>query len=302
MSKSQNEAKNESEKKLDISEHLMDEKYMDKLHVVNICPDYYLKKKVGVEYPTAKKITYYSKVTGTNRKMNIVLPVGYSEGKKYPVLYYLHGLMHNEDAMLEDESTLVIPTNLINEGKTKEMIIVFPDVYAPSPGTEVAPGYDAEYYKGYDNFLNELIEVIMPYMADNYPILTGRENTGICGFSMGARCSLYIGYMRSDLFGYIGSFSPAPGITPGEDSFSGYHKGLITEDQFRAEVQPIVSLINCGTNDTVVGQFPKSYHQILTKNNQKHIWFEVPGADHDWNAISAGFYNFLLIIFGSLNN
>ena len=299
MNKSQDDDKKEKSENV-VS--LIDENYMDKLQVVNTCPYYYRRKKEGVEYPTAQKITYYSKVTETNRKMNIILPVCYSKTKKYPVLYYLHGLMHDEDAMLEDESTFAIPTNLIKEGKAKEMIMVLPDVYAPAPGAKVDPGYNAKYYLGYDNFLNELVEVIMPYMEVNYPILRGRENTGICGFSMGARCSLYIGYMRSDLFGYIGSFAPAPGITPGEDSFSGYHKGLITEDQFRAEVQPIVSLIDCGTNDTVVGQFPKSYHEILTKNNQKHIWFEVPGADHDWDAISAGLYNFLLLAFCALKN
>nr|ADZ47894.1 Fae1A [Anaeromyces mucronatus]5CXU_A Chain A, ferulic acid esterase AmCE1/Fae1A [Anaeromyces mucronatus]5CXX_A Chain A, ferulic acid esterase, AmCE1/Fae1A [Anaeromyces mucronatus]5CXX_B Chain B, ferulic acid esterase, AmCE1/Fae1A [Anaeromyces mucronatus]5CXX_C Chain C, ferulic acid esterase, AmCE1/Fae1A [Anaeromyces mucronatus] len=275
---------------------------MSKLQISNTCPDKYRTKQEGVEYPTAKKITYYSKVTETERKMNVILPVGYDENKKYPVVYYLHGLMSYEDSMLEDDSTLAIPTNLLKEGRAKEMIIVLPDVYAPKPGTAVTPDFNPEYYKGYDNFINELIEVIMPYMEEHYSILTGRENTALCGFSMGARTSLYIGYMRSDLIGYVGAFAPAPGITPGEDSFSGKHEGLISEDEFRAEIQPIVSLIDCGTNDSVVGQFPKSYHEILTRNNQEHIWFEVPGADHDWNAISAGFYNFIQTTFGALNN
>ncbi|ORX84250.1 alpha/beta-hydrolase [Anaeromyces robustus] len=275
---------------------------MDKLQITNTCPDEYRKKQEGIEYPTPQKITYYSKVTESERKMNVILPVGYDENKKYPVVYFLHGLMSDEDGMLGDESTIAIPTNLIKEGKAKEMIMVLPDIYAPVPGTAVEPNYDPEYYKGYDNFINELTEVIMPYMEEHYPILTGRENTAICGFSMGARTSLYIGYMKSDLIGYTGAFAPAPGITPGEDSFSGKHPGLITEDEFRAEIPPIVSLIDCGTNDSVVGQFPKSYHEILTRNGQKHIWFEVPYADHDWNAISAGLYNFLQTTFGVLNN
>jgi len=276
--------------------------YMSKLQITNLCPDNYRKMQPGVEYPSVQKIKYYSKVTETEREMNIAFPVGYDEHKKYPVLYSLHGLMYDEDAMLQDESSLAIPTNLLNEGRAKEMIIVFPDIYAPEPGTAVAPDYNPQYYLGYDNFINEITKVIMPYMEEHYPILTGRENTAICGFSMGARVSLYIGYMRSDLFGYVGSFAPAPGITPGEDAFSGKHEGLISEDEFVAQVPHIVSLIDCGTNDTVVGQFPKSYHDILTRNHQEHIFFEVPGADHDWNAIAAGLYNFVQTLFGALNN
>ena len=275
--------------------------YMSKLQISNTCPDEYRNKQEGVEYPNAQKVTYYSKVTETERKMNIILPIDYDESKKYPVVYFLHGLMSDEDGMLGDDCTIAIPANLIKEGRAKEMIMVLPDIYAPAPGTAVAPNYDAEYYKGYDNFINELTEVIMPYMEENYPILTGRENTAVCGFSMGARTSLYIGYMKSDIIGYTGAFAPAPGLTPGEDAFSGTHPGLLSEDELRAEVPPIVSLIDCGTNDSVVGKFPESYHEILTRNNQEHIYFEVPGADHDWNAISAGLYNFLQTTFGALD-
>jgi len=276
------------------------ENYMDKLQVSNTCPINVRTMQSDTQYPTAQKITYFSKITNSERRMNIILPVGYTESKKYPVIYYLHGILGDEDSMI-DESTFAIPANLLKEGKIKEFIMVLPSEYAPTPGTEVEPGFTQQFFDGYDNFINELVDVIMPYMEEHYSILTGKDNTAVCGFSMGGRNSLYIAYKRPDLFGYVGAFSPAPGVTPGDD-FSGHHPGLFTEDGFRADVPPYVTLISCGTNDSVVHDFPKSYHEILTRNNQKHIWFEVPGADHDYDAISAGLYNFLQTTFGSLNN
>jgi len=44
----------------------------------------------------------------------------------------------------------------------------------------------------------------------------------------------------------------------------------------------------------VVGKFPLSYHELFEKNNVEHLWYEVPGADHDSNAIRSGIYNFLI--------
>jgi enterochelin esterase-like enzyme len=276
--------------------------YMSKLNVSNICPEDVTLIKEGVTYPSPEKITYFSTTTNSNRPLNIVLPADYSEDKKYPVVYYLHGIFCNEDTMLDPEfAAIPIKTNLVNEGKAKDFILVVPNTYSPAEGKEVPADFNQEYFDGYDNFINDLINDIMPYVESHYSVLTGRENTAICGFSMGGRNSLYIGYKRPDLFGYVGAFSPAPGVTPGVD-FSGNHPGLYTEDEFRTDPQPIVSLISCGTNDSVVQKFPESYHEILTRNNQDHIWFEVPGADHDGPAIKAGYYNFVSSIFGVLNN
>ena len=273
--------------------------YMSKLQILNSCPMEARTKQDGVKYPTSEKITYHSNTTGTDRQMNIILPVDYDGTKKYPVVYYLHGIFGNEDSML-DETAIALPVNLYNEGKAKEAIFVLPNTYAPPPGKEVVPDFNQDYFDGYDNFINELIDDIMPYVEQNYSVLTGKENTGLCGFSMGGRNSLYIGYKRPDLFGYVGAFSPAPGVTPGDD-FSGHHPGLFQESEFRTDVPPFVTLVSCGTNDSVVGTFPKSYHEILTTNGQEHIWFEVPGADHDDKAIAAGLYNYLSTAFGVLD-
>nr|UOO00982.1 feruloyl esterase [Pecoramyces sp. F1] len=277
--------------------------YMSKLVVKDYCPADVSSPQEGVEYPTAEKITYYSNTTANERKMNVILPVGYTESKKYPVLYFLHGIMGDEDTMLlTGPDTIAIPTNLINSGLAKEMIIVLPNQYAPAPGTEIPPALTQEYFDGYDNFINELVNDIMPYIESNYSVATGRENTAVAGFSMGGRNSLYIGYKRSDLFGYVGAFSPAPGVVPGDD-FSGHHPGLFkVESEFRTDYPPIVTLISGGTKDSIVGVFPKSYHDILTTNEQDHIWVEVPEADHDGTALDSGYYNFIQTAFGALDN
>jgi len=274
--------------------------YMERVVTSDDCPAQYLTKTEGVTYPTIKKVSYYSSTMGRDREMNVILPAHYSHKKKYPVLYYLHALTGDEDSLLADGiGTDIIPTDLYNEGKAKEMIIVLPDQYVPADGVGVEPIPSLEYCEGYDNFINELINDIMPYIKSHYSIATGRENTAICGFSMGGRNSLYIGYTRSDLFGYVGAFSPAPGVTPGDDML-GHHKGLLTESEFRADVPLIVSFISCGTNDTFIYDFPKSYDEILTKNGQKNIFVDVPGADHDLRACATGYYNFIQTLFGAL--
>lgn len=69
----------------------------------------------------------------------------------------------------------------------------------------------------YDNFINDLANDLMPFIEENYSVLTGRENQAIAGFSMGGREALYIGFTRPDLFGYVLAIAPAPGLTPGTD-------------------------------------------------------------------------------------
>ena len=146
----------------------------------------------------------------------MLLPAGYTTAKKYPVLYVLHGYWGNEDALLDagDASLCLrqIIGNGIAAGEAKEMIVVFPDICA-STTQDKCTGLDAQNNAAYDNFINVLTKELMPYIQQNYSVLTGRENTAITGFSMGGRESLNIGFSRPDLFGYVGAMCPAPGLT-----------------------------------------------------------------------------------------
>jgi hypothetical protein len=55
--------------------------------------------------------------------------------------------------------------------------------------------------------------------------------------------------------------------------------------------EPDVFIICCGTRDSVVGTYPKQYHELLEANGAEHIWYEINGADHDNNAIKSGLFN-----------
>ncbi len=122
---------------------------------------------------------------------------------------------------------------------------------------------------------------------------------------MGGRESLYIGISRPDLFGYVCASSPAPGIVPAQDFMT--HSGSflygtnrrMTNSDFKIpdDKLPYLLMIAGGTNDSVVGTFPKEYHQLFTTNGTTHIWTEVPGGGHDGSVGIPLFYNFFRAVF-----
>lgn len=260
------------------------------------CPADVAKKLDDRTYGTVEHITYYSETTGRDRGANILFPANYSEEKQYPVMYFLHGIFGDENSMINDGNNKIVEIlgNLAAEGRAKEMIVVFPHMYA-SADPNLRPGFTAETISPYDNFINDLVNDLMPYIESNYSVLTDRENRAILGFSMGGRETLFIGLSRPDLFGYIGAIAPAPGLTPGKDHFM-EHVGQMQEEDVKftdTDNLPGLLMICCGTRDSVVGKFPKGYHEVMETNGVEHLWYEVPGADHDNTTIRSGIYNFV---------
>lgn len=260
------------------------------------CPAAAYTRRAGVTYPKAVHVTYHSETCGCDRGVNILVPADYSSDKKYPVFYVLHGIFGNENSFSSDSGNKIVEivTNMAADGRIEAPIIVYPNMYAASDPS-MQPGFTAEACEPYDNFVNDLVNDLMPYMAENYSIYGDRENTWLAGFSMGGRETLYITLCHPELFGYVCAISPAPGMTPAKDMFM-EHPGTITEDEVRfAEdaILPETFMVCCGTRDSVVGTFPKEYHELMEKNGIDHIWFEVTGADHDNNAIRSGIYNLM---------
>ena len=271
------------------------EKYQD---LVVVKPeDTVYNKQAGVEYPEFKKYTYYSSTAERDTSVNVLLPAGYSEEKEYPVLYILHGFWDNEDWMARPVVALnTMLSNLIAAGEAKEMIIVLPYIYC-SKDMPYCTGMDLTNSLNYDNFINDLTTDLMPFIESTFAVAKGRENTAITGFSMGARESLFIGFSHSELFGYIGAACPAPGLT--QIANSPMHPGQMTgaEMVFPEDSAPYVVMISASKADGVVGSNPKTYHNVMTKNQTEHIWHELSDTGHDHTSVKPHLYNFLRLIF-----
>lgn len=241
----------------------------------------------GVDYGDMRSCTYYSTTRERMTPVRVLLPAGYNENEKYPVLYMLHGYWNDETTLSDHDSGLQnIVGNLIAKGEAEKMIVVFPYIYT-SKDMPYCTGMDAINNQNYDNFIYDLEADLMPWIESNFSVKTGRENTAISGFSMGARESFYIGVKMCDKIGYVGSVCTAPGLAP----------GMLDTNEMRFSNMPYMVLISGAVYDGVVGNNPENYHNMLAANGVEHIWNSLPYGGHDNNSIQPHFYNFVKNIF-----
>ncbi len=264
--------------------------------IVELPPSAYEDRREGVKYAEFEKHTYFSSTAGRDTNVNVLLPPDYSDDKEYPVLYILHGFYDNEDWMARPVVNLnVIYGNLLAEGKAEEMIIVLPYIFCDKD-MAWCTGMDLANCFAYDNFINDLTTDLMPFIEGCFSVAKGRENTAITGFSMGGRESLFIGFKRPALFGYIGSVCAAPGLV--EVPNSPMHPGQMTaEEMVFADDKPYVVLVSSSEVDGVVGTSPDSYRNIMTENDVEYLSHVMKITGHDHTSVKPHLYNYLQVIF-----
>lgn len=264
--------------------------------IVELAPSGYEDRREGVSYAEYQKYTYFSSTAGRDTNVNVLLPPDYSEDKEYPVLYILHGFYGNEDWMTRSTVNLnTIYGNLLADGKAEEMIIVMPYIFCDK-NMPWCTGMDMANCLAYDNFINDLTTDLMPFIEESFSVATGRENTAITGFSMGGRESLFIGFERPDLFGYIGAVCPAPGLV--EIPGSPMHPGQMTaEEMVFADDKPYIVLVSSSQSDGVVGTSPDSYRDIMTANEVDYLSHVMKITGHDHTSVKPHLYNYLQLLF-----
>ena len=246
-----------------------------------------------------------AKKTPIDRYAMVVLPKDYSKTKKYPVIYMLHGLSDTPESMVgngilnDGAGTQYVVWNAIANGDVKECIVVYPCVCCNEEGKSNF-NTDAKTASYYDYIINDLTKVLMPAINKEYSTLTGRENTAVCGFSMGGRETLNIGIRRPDLFSGIGLFNPAPGALDGGDMLTKADLKLADEYLNSTYIQ-----ITKGATDTVVNSNPTNYYNALKAAGIPCSYYETMGGDpagkgnggHWATVYHHGLYNFLKRIF-----
>jgi len=165
----------------------------------------------NVPHGAVAAVTYYSTALSKFRRMHIYTPPGYEAGQgKFPVFYLLHGAGDCDDSWTSVGRAGFILDNLIAAKKAKPMIIVMPAGHTRPTGRGLAPGIaqpGSSAAPPPDEFIQDFMTDIMPYVEKNYRALTGRENRAIAGLSMGGNQTLNIALPNLEKFGYVGVFS-----------------------------------------------------------------------------------------------
>ena len=164
----------------------------------------------NVPHGAVASVHYYSTALGRHRRVHIYTPPGYEIGRdRYPVFYLLHGASDSDDSWSSVGRAGFILDNLIAAKKAKPMVVVMPAGHTSAAGfgARGAAGAGTPATPPRDEFLEDFVKDITPYVDKNYRVLTGRPNRAIAGLSMGGSQTLNISFSSLDKFAYIGVYS-----------------------------------------------------------------------------------------------
>ncbi|MBC7535369.1 MAG: esterase [Ferruginibacter sp.] len=231
-------------------------------------------------------ITYTSKSVGASRRALVYTPPGYAKKKKYPVLYLLHGIGGDEKEWYLQGHPETILDNLYAQGKVEPMIVVLPNGRAMKDDRATGNIFDSAKVQAFATFEKDLLQDLIPYIQQHYPVYTSREQRAVAGLSMGGGQSLNFGLGNLDQFAWIGGFSSAPNTKTPE---------ALVPDPAKAVQQLRLLWISCGDEDGLMS-FSKRTHDYLAAHNVPHIFYVEPGV-HDFKVWKNDLYMFSQLLF-----
>ncbi len=207
--------------------------------------------------------SHSSTVLSRTMKYNVYLPPSYSTDttKKYPVMYLLHG-MGGAYSNWKDMGM----QSIVDKAGGKEMVIIMPD------GLN-----NAFYVDGYTSGINwdkYFEQEFIPYVEARFRIDPANgKNRAIAGLSMGGFGAAYHGFKYPDNFSSAYSMSGALEVT-------GNLISVVNKNKYPAFT------MECGTEDTLVGQMNVNFHNKLQQAGVTHDYITRSGSHsvEFWNA------------------
>jgi enterochelin esterase-like enzyme len=241
-----------------------------------------------VPHGSVSTIYYYSTALGRTRRMHVYTPPGYETGSgKYPVFYLLHGAGDSDDSWTSVGRANFILDNLIAAKKAAPMIVVMPaghtsrEMFRPPVAGQPAR----------DEFAEDFVNDLVPYVETHYRVMSGRPNTAIAGLSMGGGQTLNISMSHLDKFAYVGVFSAgvfsrgprqASGAAAPPPSVPSEWVQQHSSDLDNAELKPGLKLLwfSTGSDDRLI-PISKVTVSTLKDHGFKPIFLESAGG-HTW--------------------
>ncbi|HZR20099.1 MAG TPA: alpha/beta hydrolase-fold protein [Verrucomicrobiae bacterium] len=236
-----------------------------------------------VPHGAVAAVTYYSKTLQRFRRMHVYTPPGYELGRgKFPVFYLLHGAGDSDDAWTSVGRAGFILDNLISAGKAKPMVVVMPAGHTRAIGF-VGGGRGAP-----DEFVQDFVNDIAPYVEKHYRIYTDRSHQAVAGLSMGGAQTLNIAIPHLEKFAYVGVYSsgifgivPRPGANaapPQGPSWEEQHLAVLDDPKLKKGLK--LFWFSTGKDDFLIGT-TRATVEMFKKHGFTPVFQESSGA-HTW--------------------
>ena len=227
-----------------------------------------------------------------------ILPPSYDgqTARRFPVLYFLHGLGENEQILISSGGLSLIE-EMWEQKKIGEFLIV-----TPAAGSS----FYVNSRDGRTRYEDFLVREFLPYIEKRYRVRPGRASRGISGVSMGGYGALHLAFRHPELFGSVATHSAAlieklP-ANSGEDPMI----GRVLERPFGTPPDPaywdrespitlartanlagLAIYFDCGAQDDLgLDAGNRALDRVLTARHIAHEFHLYPGG-HNWDYFAA---------------
>jgi enterochelin esterase family protein len=231
-----------------------------------------------VPHGELRTLLYKSKSNGVTRELTVYLPPGYEEarGRRYPVLYLLHGFANDHHSWHRYGRANDILDNLLAQRTIEPFLVVMPLGYGGAhvngDGTGIPPASGDRGDVGM--YERDLLEDVIPMIDKKYRTIADRRSRAIVGFSMGGGQAGRFGLRHLETFSRIGIMSA--GMAPGADG-----EPIKSLAASRDKTNALIDLlwIACGKEDGAL-KGASALHQALEQAGIEHTYLETDGAHH----------------------
>lgn len=240
-----------------------------------------------VPHGEVRQVWYSSSTLGTQRRMHVYTPPGYSDNKdSYPVFYLLHGGGDEDAGWSTIGRAGFILDNLIAQKKAKPMIVVMPNGSMPrpanlprvAPGTQPPPDVARRMAEFQQRFTKELLNDVMPQVEKRFRVREGAENRALAGLSMGGGQTLTVAVTHPEKFAYIGVWSA--GIFGNAEEFEKRNTAFFESAEKLNKNFKLFS-ISIGDKDFLLER-SKNLEELLKKHGIKYE-SHISGGGHTWS-------------------
>jgi endo-1,4-beta-xylanase len=232
--------------------------------------------------------TFPSKVLGAEVSYLLYLPPDYEkETKRYPVIYWLHGIGGNQ----RGGATIFVPhvDTAIRKGALPPAIVVFVNGMVTS--------FYCDWVNGKRPIESVIIKDLIPHIDQTYRTVARREGRVIQGYSMGGFGASHLAFKYPEVFGTVVVDAGAliresalkgpnlaeifkEGFGEDRDRFLAEHPATLVEKKVALIRDKLNIRVGVGKDDILLAR-NRELHELLEKLKVEHQYEVVPGVAHN---------------------